>query len=86
MNINPIKIGISAALSFSLLWVICSIVVHFSPQPMMLVSGHMVHANLSGMSWTLTWTGFLIGLVAWAGVAAITAWLTAIIYNTLNNV
>jgi hypothetical protein len=83
MSIKPTTMAISAAISFALLWVICSATVHFFPGPMMLISGHMVHANLSDMNWTLTWSGFFIGLIAWSGVAGISVWLVAVIYNML---
>ena len=84
MNINPIKLGISSAAVFALFWVICSAIVYFVPEQMMLMTGHMAHVNLSDMHWTLTWSGFFIGLVSWAGIAGVTAWLIATIYNVVS--
>jgi len=43
----------------------------------------MMHANFSSMAWALTGTGFIVGLIAWAFCAWITALLIAIIYNQL---
>jgi hypothetical protein len=42
-----------------------------------------MHADFLSMGWILTGTGFVIGLIAWAFCAWITAWLIAIIYNKL---
>jgi hypothetical protein len=43
----------------------------------------MVHVDFSQMGWTLTWAGVFFGLVAWAVVAFVSAWLIAAIYNRL---
>ncbi|MFT7245162.1 MAG: hypothetical protein ACI82A_002527 [Candidatus Azotimanducaceae bacterium] len=83
MNIEANKIGISSAATFGILWIVCSTAVHFAPQPMMMITGHMMHSDLSALSWTLTFRGFLTGLVAWAAVAGISGWLLASIYNRL---
>jgi hypothetical protein len=85
MSIKPIKLGIASAAIFALFWVICSVIVYFFSGQMMSMTGHMVHANLSDMHWTLTWSGFFVGLVSWAGIAGVTAWLIAATYNMLTD-
>jgi hypothetical protein len=50
---------------------------------MMTLTGHMVHANLDAMSWSMTTTGFFVGLFAWSLMAGFIAWLIASIYNKL---
>jgi len=83
MNIIANKIGVSSAISFGILWIICSALVHFYPDPMMVITEYMLHADLSKIVWTLTFWGFAVGLVAWSALAGITAWLIATIYNKL---
>lgn len=83
MNIDAAKIGISSAISFGILWLVCSTAVHFMPQSMMMITGHMIHADLTTLEWTLTLSGFLTGLVAWALIAGVGGWLIASIYNGL---
>jgi hypothetical protein len=83
MNIDANKIGISSAVSFGLLWVVCTAAVHVIPYPMMMLTGHMIHADLSTQGWTLTFLGFLTGLVSWAAMAGISGWLIASIYKRL---
>ncbi|GIU01561.1 hypothetical protein TSL6_20670 [Sulfurovum sp. TSL6] len=83
MNINAKKIGVSSAISFGILWIICSALVHFFPDPTMMITEYMLHADLSEIVWTLTFSSFSIGLLAWSTLAGISAWLIASIYNRL---
>jgi hypothetical protein len=81
MKLNPTALGAASAISFSILWIICSAAVAVLPGFMMTMSGHMLHVNFSQMGWTLTWTGVLLGLVVWAAVAFVSTWLIAVVYN-----
>ena len=83
MNIDANKIGISSAVTFSIVWLICSLVVYLAPQLMMSITGHMMHAEMGQNTWTLTLPSVLIGLIAWAGLSGITGWLIATIHNKL---
>ena len=83
MKLNPTALGTASAISFSILWIICSAAVAVSPEFMMTMSGHMAHVNLSQMGWTLTWAGVLLGLVSWAAVAFVSTWLIAVTYNRI---
>jgi hypothetical protein len=83
MRLNPNKFAIAYSGTFAILWVICSATVYFIPDAMRAITGHMMHADFLSMGWTLTGTGFIVGLIAWAFCAWITAWLIAIIYNEL---
>ncbi|MFV1985075.1 MAG: DUF5676 family membrane protein [Thiohalomonadales bacterium] len=83
MNTLPIKIGIAAAIATALIWIVCSIAVYLFPESSMLISGQMVHANLESIDWTLTWSGFFIGLISWVIFVGISVWLVAVIYGIL---
>ena len=83
MKLNPNKFATASATTFAVLWVICSAVAYCLPDAIMTITGHMMHADLSSMGWSLTGTGFIIGLIAWAFCAGITTLLIAIIYNRL---
>ncbi len=83
MKLNPTVLGAASAISFSILWIICSAAVAVLPDFMMTMSEHMVHVNLSQMKWTLTWAGVLLGLVSWAAVAFVSTWLIAVTYNRI---
>ena len=81
MKLQTTKLAIATAIAFSILWVICSAFVALTPDLSMSLTGAMLHANLSAMAWTLTWFGFFVGLVAWALLGGISAWLIALFYN-----
>ena len=81
--INSNKLIMASTLSAGLLWVICSVLVALLPQYMLQMTAHMIHVDLVGISWTLTWSGFFVGLLGWVILAGITAALLAVIYNRL---
>ncbi len=83
MQIDALKFGLATAIVFALAWVICSLFVFLMPAGMMQMSGHMVHADLGHMSWTLNWFGFIFGLLAWSIIAGVMAWAVAALYNRL---
>lgn len=81
MYIKPTVIGLATAAAFAVAWTICSLFVVFLPSPMMSMSGHMVHGDFTMMNWTMGFSGFLIGLLAWIIVSGFIAWLAAVFYN-----
>lgn len=81
MKFNPNILGLAFAAAFAVLWVICSLLVFGLPGYMMTMTGHMAHANLYDLGWTLTITGFLVGLVGWVVTAWATGWLIGFFYN-----
>ena len=81
--INSNKLIMASTLSAGLLWVICSVLVALLPRYMLQMTAHMIHVDLVDISWTLTWSGFFVGLLGWLILAGITAALLAAIYNRL---
>ena len=84
MKINQTAFGIASAATAGVFWLLCSAIVGIMPGPMMNMSGHMVHANLDGMNWTLTFSGVVVGLLVWSVFAGIFGWVLALIYNLIN--
>ena len=83
MKLDATKFGIATAVTFGLFWIVCSVLVMILPSLMMDMSGHMIHGDMSGMSWTMTFSGFVIGLIIWALFAGLIAGLIAHIYNKM---
>jgi hypothetical protein len=83
VKLNPVKLAIASAVTMAVFWVICSFMVLVMPTMMMSMTGQMVHADLSGFNWTLTLSGFLVGLISWSISAGVTGWILAYIYNVL---
>jgi hypothetical protein len=84
MKLDANKLGISLGGATALLWIICSTLVAVLPSPMMAITGHMLHANMQQLGWTLTLAGFIVGLVSWTICGTATGWLIAKIYNRLS--
>ncbi|WP_330961278.1 DUF5676 family membrane protein [Photobacterium sp. 53610] len=83
MKINAFKFGIACAITASVFWIICSVLVMAMPSMMMSMSGDMVHMRLDDIGWHLTWAGVVKGLVAWFVIVGGAGWLLASIYNRL---
>lgn len=85
MKLNANKLALAAAISFAVLWVLCSLLVVSFPNQSMHVSNAMMHSSMS-WQWDMQWLGLLIGLIAWSLTAGVSAWLIATIYNCLLDV
>jgi len=81
MKLTPNSFGMAFAAAFAILWVICSLLVALLPSFLMNMTGYMAHANLQDLGWTLTFSGFLFGLVGWIVTAWATGWLIGFFYN-----
>jgi hypothetical protein len=81
MKLNPSALAIASAVAIAIIWTLCSLLVFALPSMMSQMSGHMIHAHLESFTWTLTPTGYLIGLIAWSAWAAVAGWLIAFVYN-----
>jgi hypothetical protein len=84
VTFDPNRLAISFGIATALLWITCSAMVALMPGLMMSITGHMFHANMEDVGWTLTLAGFFIGLVAWVVSAAATGWLIGWSYNRLS--
>jgi hypothetical protein len=81
--INRNKLAVASGLCAGLLWGICSVFVALFPHYMLLMTTHMIHVDITQMGWTLTWSGFLVGLVGWMILAGVAGALLAVIYNQM---
>ena len=84
MKIDAFKLGVATAAVFAFIWVICSALVVFMPGTMMQMSGSMLHADLSGLGWSMHWAGFFFGLVLWSVLPGFLIWAIAALYNRMS--
>lgn len=84
MRLDAKRLALATAMITAILWLLCSAAVSLAPAPTMMITGYMVHADLSTVSWSLSWGAVLIGLVAWTISTAVAAWLLAWTYNRLH--
>ena len=85
MTLEPKSLALASASTAVVLWIVCSVLVVLLPGMMMSMTGDMMHADMSQMSWTLNFVGFFVGLILWAVLAAATGWLIAIFYNRFSS-
>ena len=83
MTLNTYKFCLASAISFSVVWVVCSLLVWLLPEVMMSFAGDMLHADLTAIGWQLSFKGVLAGLAGWAITAGVIGWLLAFFYNRL---
>lgn len=83
MELNANKFAAAAAISTAIIWVICSLLVVSMPDMTMQASGRMMHMDLSETAWNMHATGFVLGLILWTAIVAVSTWVFAIIYNRL---
>jgi hypothetical protein len=81
MKLDANRLAIAVGGTTAIFWTICSALVALFSGAMMSMSGHMFHLDPGMFAWTLTFTGFLLGLFSWTICAAIGGWLVARIYN-----
>lgn len=85
MKLQPNALALSSAVTFAVIWVLCSLLVALLPGMMMDMTGDMIHADMNQMSWSMNFGGFVVGLVIWSLLASATGWLIAIFYNRFCN-
>lgn len=80
MKFNAIKFGLAGAISASIIWLVCSLLVVI----MMAMSGDMVHMQLNDMGWHLSLFGVIFGMLGWSIIVGAMGWILASIYNRLD--
>lgn len=85
MKLNIRAFSIASAVIAAALFVICAFFVAVAPKETTAAAGYLIHADLSGMSRSLTWENFFGGLVGWSVGSAIVAGATAWLYNRLSH-
>jgi hypothetical protein len=81
MNLDANRLALAVGGATAILWTICSALVALFSGAMMTMTGHMLHMNSANFAWTLTFPGFLVGLISWVVSAAAAGWLIGWIYN-----
>ena len=70
-------VGATAAVAYS----VCAFLVAVAPRPFTRAVGYVAHADLSGLTRSLTWGSFLVGLIAWTLACVGVVAATSALYN-----
>lgn len=73
--------GLAAATIAALLTTICAAALVVAPEATTAVASTLIHLDLSGMSRTLTWSGYFSGLIGWTTGAGLVFWAAGALYN-----
>ena len=84
MRLDVSKLFLSTLAVIAAIWTACAAFVLLWPVAMMRISGDMAHMEFQGLTWSITATGFFVGLFAWSILAASIVWLTASLYNRIS--
>jgi uncharacterized protein DUF5676 len=83
MRLDARAFGLAAGAAAAVLCVICAAAVAIAPEATTAIAGELIHADLSGMTGTLTLGSFISGLICWFFGITVTFWFVAWIYNWL---
>ncbi|MBL4582934.1 MAG: hypothetical protein JKY29_14075 [Gammaproteobacteria bacterium] len=83
MAIVPYKLAIASALSVSVIWITCILLVSIFPGMMSSMTSLMFHIDMGSIDWQITSVGAIVGLIVWALTAGLAGWLLGYAYNKL---
>jgi len=81
MKLNERSLFLATAITTGIVYLLCLLFVLLSPQLAMAFFSSIVHANLTGMTLTVTWGNFVKGLLFWSIGTGLSAALLARLYN-----
>lgn len=81
MRLDTVALAKATAVVAALAYVLCALLVALAPGAFTSAVGYVAHADLSGLTRTLTWGSFAVGLIVWTLVCAFTIWATSTLYN-----
>ena len=86
MKMDTRAFAIATAVTAAVLFLICAFFVAVLPKETTNFAGYLVHADLSGISRSLTWGNFFGGLACWTVGAGVVAGALAWLYNRIARV
>ena len=86
MKLDTRAFAFAAAIVAAGLFLICGFSVAVAPEATTNFAGHLIHADLSGITRSLTWGNFLGGLVCWTVGIGVVGVALAWLYNRLARV
>ena len=83
MKLNARSLFIATAVTTGILYLLCILFVLVVPQLTMAFFSSILHANLTGITFTVTWGNFITGLLFWSIGTGLYAAVVARLYNRL---
>jgi hypothetical protein len=86
MRLDARAFGLAAGCTAALLFVICALGVAIAPAATTAFAGMLIHADLTGITRTLTFTTLVGGLICWTIGTTLVFWTMGVVYNRLAGV
>lgn len=83
MRLDTRSFAVAAGTAAAIAFASCALAVAIAPAQTTAFLGYITHTDLSSVSRPLGWDGFIVGVVAWWGIAAGVFGLAAWVYNRL---
>lgn len=83
MKLNQKAFGLSSAILSGVLYVICTIFVVFWPDFSRQILDWLLHQLPALSDFSITWGGFIAGLILFVVFAYVTGWIFAWLYNRM---
>ena len=83
MQLNMKAFALAASIMAALSFTICAILVAIVPQLATAVLSDVVHLDLSGLSRSLTWSNYIVGLLFWTVLTGVVFGSVVQMYNAL---
>jgi hypothetical protein len=75
---------LATAITTGIAYLVCILFLTVAPQATMIFFSYVLHANLSGITRSVTWGSFIVGLFVWSVSTGLYAALVARLYNKLS--
>lgn len=83
LRLNVRSLFIATVITTGIAYLICVLFLTVVPQATMAFFSYILHANLSGITLSLTWGSFIVGLLVWSVGTGLYAAFIARFYNKL---
>jgi len=75
---------LATAITTGIAYLVCVLFLTVAPQATMAFFSYVLHANLSGITRSVTWGSFIVGLLIWSVGTGLYAAFVARLYNKLS--
>ncbi len=84
LRLSVRSLFLATAMITGMAYLVCVLFLTVAPQATMTFFSYALHANLSGITRSVTWGSFIIGLLVWSVGTGLYAALVARLYNKLS--
>ncbi len=83
MKLNTIAIANASGVVTAALFTLCALLLAIAPAAAYAGFSYLLHANLTGIAYPMTWGVYLGGLIVWVVLMWLVGWALAELYNRL---